>query len=314
MTSLPIFTDAQIVARRPSRNSVTSNRPYAWLCEPEHSAAGKVEDVATVFLTNRECPFRCLMCDLWKNTLSHSVEVGEIPSQIEFALKQLPDAKHIKLYNSGNFFDARAIPPDDLPVIARQVEKFETVIVENHPRLCGEACLRFRDQLNGQLEIAVGLETAHPETLQTLNKRMTRDDFAKAVAFLTSEGIRVRTFILLRPPFQSEAEGLEWAIKSTQFAFECGVSACAIIPTRAGNGIMQDIEAAGNFSPPTLWSLEESLDAGLRMNRGRVFVDLWDIENICYCNRCQDQRVGRLNEMNLAQTILPRVECDCVSS
>ena len=94
--------------------------------------------MATLFLTNRECPFRCLMCDLWKHTLEETVPVGAIPAQIDFALERLPPAKHIKLYNSGNFFDPQAIPREDYAEIARRVRSFDTLIVENHPRLCGD--------------------------------------------------------------------------------------------------------------------------------------------------------------------------------
>ncbi len=72
-----------------------------------------MEPVATVFLTNRECPFRCLMCDLWRNTLTETVPVGAIPAQIDHALLRLPPAKQLKLYNSGSFFDPHAIPPQD---------------------------------------------------------------------------------------------------------------------------------------------------------------------------------------------------------
>ena len=48
------------------------------------------------------------------------------------------DAKHLKLYNSGSFFDGRAIPEEDYPRIASLVSHFETVIVESHPKLIGE--------------------------------------------------------------------------------------------------------------------------------------------------------------------------------
>ncbi|MCA9072398.1 MAG: hypothetical protein KDA84_25915, partial [Planctomycetaceae bacterium] len=71
-----IPTDREIVEARPAKNLVDPNRPYAFLVEPEMAASGQVVDVATVFLTNRECPFRCLMCDLWKNTTDESVPPG----------------------------------------------------------------------------------------------------------------------------------------------------------------------------------------------------------------------------------------------
>ncbi len=315
MTSaLPVISDDGILAQRGPKHARDHTKPYAFLVEPECNAAGGVEDVATVFLTNRECPFRCLMCDLWQNTTDQPVPVGAIPAQIDYAFAQLPalrSARHIKLYNSGNFFDAQAIPPDDLPAIVQRVHGFETVIVENHPKLCGPKCIEFRDALGTQLEIAVGLETVHPKVLPLLNKQMTTDDFRRAVEFLLAHDIRVRTFILLRPPFLSEDEGLEWAVKSTEFAFDCGVSCCAIIPTRAGNGMMERLQTGGHFSPPKFSSLEAALEAGLGMNRGRVFADIWDAERFLPCDACRVARIERMNRMNLNQRLFPPVSCHC---
>ena len=307
----PFFTDREIVAARPPKEPVDSRRPYAYLIERERTAAGRVEDVATLFLTNRECPFRCLMCDLWKHTTDAPVAGGDIPAQIDFALSRLPTARHVKLYNSGNFFDAKAIPPKDHPAIARRIQQFETVIVENHPRLCNERCAAFADRIAGRLEIALGLETAHPVALKHLNKRMTRDDFRRAAELLTTAGIAVRTFILLRPPYLSEEEGIEWALRSLEFAFDAGASCCSVIPTRSGNGIMDELERAGLFHPPSLASLETVLARGIAIGRGRVFADLWDLERFYDCPRCGPERRTRLEQMNYRQEVLPPVACSC---
>src|SRR4051812_32596245 len=137
------MTSAEIIAARGPKNSVDPRRPYAFLVEDERSASGEIVPIATLFLTNRECPFRCLMCDLWQNTTDESVPLGAIPTQIDFALPQLPPARQIKLYNSGNFFDPQAIPPEDHRAIIERVRRFENVIVENHPRLTDDRCLRF---------------------------------------------------------------------------------------------------------------------------------------------------------------------------
>ena len=305
------WSDATILAARPPKNSVDPRRPYAYLVEPECAANGEIEDVATIFLTNRECPFRCLMCDLWQNTTDQRVPVGAIPEQINFALSMLPPARHVKLYNSGNFFDRQAIPADDYLAIAQCVAPFESVIVENHPKLCGDDCLRFRDLLDGNLEIALGLETIHPEVLPRLNKQMTADDFQRAVRLLSDSGIATRAFILLRPPFLDEAAGVEWAIRSIEFAFDAGVQCCSVIPTRDGNGAMERLKLAGSFQPPTIRSLETVLAAGLAMQRGRVFVDLWDADRFFDCAQCGPARRDRLSRMNLEQRLLPAVLCNC---
>lgn len=305
-----ISTD-DILAARSTKNAVEQSRPYAFLVEPERTASGEVEDVATIFLTNRECPFRCLYCDLWKNTTDERVPVGSIPAQIEYALQQLPPAQHIKLYNSGNFFDTQAIPREDWPAIARLVEPFQSVIVENHPKLCDDACLRFRDLIDRPLEIAIGLETVHPEILPKLNKQMTLDDFERAVTFLRRNQIAVRSFILLRPPWLDEQAGIDWALKSIESAFDLDVGCCAVIPSRSGNGIMDRLQMDGEFEEPCITAMETVLDVGIGLQRGRVFMDLWDADRFASCAKCVAKRIDRMQQMNLTQTVLPAVDCDC---
>jgi radical SAM enzyme (TIGR01210 family) len=305
------ITDRWIITNRGKKNDVNPQRPYAWLVEKERTAAGRIEDVAIIFLTNRECPFHCLMCDLWKNTTDETVPSGAIPDQIEWALKQLPSAKHIKLYNSGNFFDHRAIPVEDYEKIAFLVRNFETIIVESHPRLINEKCLYFNDMLKSELQIAMGLETIHPEILPKLNKQMDPGDFQNAVGFLNKHGISVRAFILLRPPFLTESEGVFWAERSIDFAFGVGATCCTVIPVRSGNGAMDLLFKSGFFSPPDIRSLEKVLEYGIGLHSGRVFADVWDIDLFSSCKKCLDQRTNRLIEMNLSQKILEPVVCDC---
>jgi archaeosine synthase beta-subunit len=311
-------TSHQIIKARAAKNTVDPWMPYHFHVEPEYSASGHVDDVATVFLTNRECPYKCLMCDLWKNTTDTSVPVGAVPAQIDFALKRLSPAPHIKLYNSGNFFDPGAIPVADWPAIADRVGSFRTVIVENHPKLCGADCVKFQTLLNDragsdtQLEVALGLETSHEATLATLNKNMTTRDFADACEFLLRHQIQIRAFVLLRPPGVSELDGIMQAIASVRFAFDCGVGCVAVIPTRAGNGIVDEMQQAGTFQPPSLRSLERVIDETVSWNRGRVFADLWEIEQFAGCRECAKQRIERLQQINLSQSILPAIDCcDC---
>jgi radical SAM enzyme (TIGR01210 family) len=310
--------DRWILARRQEiesaeRNVLDPQRPYAFLVEEERSASGEVVPVATVFLTNRECPWRCLMCDLWQNTLTETVPAGAIPAQIDHALSRLPPARQIKLYKSGCFFDPRAIPLDDHAAIAERVRGFERVIVESHPALVGDIgdhCLRFRDRLGATgLEVAMGLETVHPTVGPRLNKRMTLDQFAAAAERLRREDIALRVFILVKPPFLDEAEALYWAERSLDFAMECGATVAALIPTRFGNGALEALAERGEFAPPRLATLEAAAEYGVGLGRGRVFADLWDLERFADCPNCFPERAARLNAMNLRQEIPARVQC-----
>jgi radical SAM enzyme (TIGR01210 family) len=306
-----IFSDQWIVSQRGSKNSVDTTRPYATLVEKERTVSGDIEDTAIIFLTNRECSFRCLMCDLWKNTTDITLPAGAIPDQIEWALERIGSAKHLKLYNSGSFFDGRAIPEQDYEKIASLVAGFETIIVESHPRLIGESTLRLRDMLKPELHVALGLETVKPDLLLRLNKKMTLQDFTHAVNFLNTNGILSRAFILLRPPFLSEQDGIYWAERSLDFAFRLGVECCTIIPVREGNGAMDILLEQGQFSRPDIRSLETVLEYGIGLNTGRVFADLWDLKLFSSCSKCFGSRTERLNIMNLNQILPPKIDCNC---
>lgn len=314
-----------MLAQRPPRAGQRDVfRPHGFFNEQERTADGDVAWFATVFLTNRECPWRCVMCDLWKTTVAERVPVGAIPAQIDHALGQLLPAlaahpSGLKLYNGGSFFDPMAIPPEDDDAIAERAGRFGRVVVECHPAFVGPRCLRFRDRLAaaGQghggratsLEVAVGLETAHEDTLEKLNKRMTLQDFARAARFLKENAVALRVFVLVQPPFQREREALAWATRSVEFAFEQGATAVSLIPTRAGNGAMDVLAGAGQFTPPKLAMVEAALAEGLRLSRGRVFADLWDLERFSSCPDCFGPRQERLRQMNFAQAILPDVPC-----
>jgi len=148
MVELPRLDDAWILAQRGPRNEVDPARPYEYLVEAELSPQGALEDVGTIFITNRECPFRCLMCDLWKNTTTTRVSAGAVAGQIAWALSRLPPVRHVKLYNAGSFFDKQAIPRQDWAEIEAEqalvaanrelITRFEQKIQTTRARIWGE--------------------------------------------------------------------------------------------------------------------------------------------------------------------------------
>jgi archaeosine synthase beta-subunit len=302
--------DRFVLQHRPAKNQLDPYRAYASMWEEERDSSGALASTAVVFITNRECPFRCVMCDLWVDTLDETVPRGAIAGQIRAALAGLPPARQIKLYNAGSFFDPGAIPPDDDDEIAHTVKGFDRVIVESHPAfLAGayeERCLRFRAAISGELEVAIGLETAHPDVLARLNKKMTLEQFRRAASFLREHDIALRVFVLLSPPFMPEAEAVAWACRSLDLARDCGATVTTVIPTRGGNGAMEAI--GDSFHPPRLPALESTLEYGISIGRMRVFADLWNIERFFSCD-CSDARATRLAAMNRGQRPVPDVVC-----
>jgi len=300
--------DAWVLERRGPKRVLDPDRAYASTWEEEADGHGGVVPTSVVFITNRECPFRCVMCDLWVDTLDATVPAGAVPNQIRRALQSLPSARAVKLYNAGSYFDPRAVPPGDDIDVAREVGAYERVIVESHPAFLdgvhAARCLAFRDSLAGALEVAMGLETAHPDVLARLNKRMTLDDFRRAAAFLADAGIALRVFILLNPPFLPADQGLEWACRSLDVAAASGARVCTVIPVRGGNGAMEALDPP--VEPARLSDLELAVEYGLSLGGPIVQADLWNLDRWVRCP-CDGERVRRLTAMNREQRVRPAV-------
>jgi radical SAM enzyme (TIGR01210 family) len=264
------------------------------------------------------------MCDLWRYTIEEDTPPGAIPSQVAAARQQLAAGRepvsHMKLYNAGSFFDPRAVPAADYGGVARAVAGLRRVIVESHPSLVGPRVGRFLEALAREadpgtppaaLEVAMGLETAHPEALDRMNKRMTLDLFAAAADRLAALRVAVRAFVLIFPPFVRAKEQDDWLVRSIEYAFACGASVVSLIPTRPGNGALEALAADGQFRAPTLADVERSTDLAHAHlpGRGRIFIDLWDFDRLAGCAGCAAARRERLHRMNLEQRLAPAVRC-----
>ena len=89
LQATPKATTEWIRSLRAPKPSFDPWVPQAVQIEDERARDGSTASVGTVFITNRECPFTCLMCDLWKYTTDESVPVGAVDRQVESALAQM---------------------------------------------------------------------------------------------------------------------------------------------------------------------------------------------------------------------------------
>jgi radical SAM enzyme (TIGR01210 family) len=286
--------------------------PIAHFWETERLPEGGEIAALTILLAGAECPFTCVYCDLWRETLEGPTPRGGLPAQLRtvlLAVGPLPQPCAAKLYNASNFFEPRAVPLEDEGEILALLAPFSRVTVECHPRLVGRRCLDFAQRLEGDLEVAMGLETVHPEALARLNKGMTLPDFDRAAATLRAAGIGLRAFVLVGAPFVPAAESVEWAVRSAAHAFAAGAERVSLLPVRAGNGAMEDLEEMGEWTPPTLEQLEAALERCLKGPGGIVTADLWEARRFASCPQCADRRLARLARMNGTGRNEPRISC-----
>ena len=291
-------------------------RPVRVLAEDERGADGRPRRWLTVFLAGAECPFGCVFCDLWRHTLDGPTPRGALPAQVRAARAEAAGDFHgLKLYNASNLFEPRAAPPEDDAALAAACGGVAAVIAECHPRLVGERCLAFAELLaaeGARLEVAMGLETVHPEALPRLGKAMDLPLFDRACAALREAGVGIRAFVLVGAPFVPPEESAAWAVRSALHAFAQGAGHVSLIPVRGGTPEMEALAAAGIWTPPTLADLEVALDEALAAAPAGALVtaDLWDLERLLACPRCFEPRRARLKRMNRSGAGEPLPACE----
>ena len=274
--------------------SLSADSPYLVVRETEPDGRGGRVDTTAVFLTASTCPIGCSMCDLHRFTFDHPTPPGAIPRQIRRALPESPGGGWIKLYNSGNFFDPRSIPPADYGEIAQLCSGFERVIVENHPRFGERRAQRFRSQLDQQqLEVAIGLETVQPRWLTRMQKQMTRDQFDQYARQLRQLEIDVRVFLIVGVPGVGVAEAIRWTRLSLRHAIRAGARHASLIPARRGNGWNEFSDPLPRLSLDDWLELQQTAIADAE-GQATVTVDLWDLEP-------DDPKVEQLKQMNWTQ-------------
>ena len=175
--------DERIRSLRPKKKYVDPFEAHGSLLETERRPDGTTESALTVFLAGAECAFTCSFCDLWKFSIDGPTPSGALTAQLEGAIAGIK-ADRLKLYNASNFFDTRSVPLEDLHRIADLASSFDALTVESHANTISPRVAEFAHAVSGRLEVAVGLETIHPDAAAKLNKKLDLARFDRAAEFL----------------------------------------------------------------------------------------------------------------------------------
>ena len=186
--------------------------------------------------------------------------------------------------------------------------------MESHANTIGARVVEFARAVPGRLEVAVGLETIHPDAASKLNKKLDLARFDRAAEFLRENGIDLRVFVLLGVPHVPATESVEWTVRTVEYAVARGASVVSVIPVRGGNGEMERLEGIGDFVPPRLSQLEDALDRCRDFSNAVVTADLWDAERLLACDSCSAERIARLQRQNHTGIVEARIKCsNCVA-
>jgi hypothetical protein len=127
------------------------------------------------------------------------------------------DGDEVKVFGSGSFLDERQVPSEARRYFIAECRRLNVakVTVESRPEFITPSVLREFEGL--RLTVAMGLEAADDALLKKLNKGYGTVEYASAAKVVRDAGFKVRTYLLVNPPFVSDVrasidKGVEYAL------------------------------------------------------------------------------------------------------
>jgi radical SAM enzyme (TIGR01210 family) len=257
----------------------------AALFDTDHSAVwkGKPAGRAIVELRSSGCEWAltsggCTMCgEQAVTTRGKTVSPDEQVRQLARVLEDRSFAQHpiLCIYNSGSFFNESELPPhvrDRMIGLVAKTKGIEKLILETRPEyLTPQAVEDVAKLLEGKtLEIAVGLETKSDEIRELcVNKNFTLQQFREHVEEICRL-VPVLIYVLIKPPFLTEQEGIDDAIATARFALEeLGASAVSFEPlSKQRHTLVERLCDRHLWRLPWLWSVVEVIQGAHSIAEG----------------------------------------------
>lgn len=199
------------------------------------------------------------MCGYNNDASPEPVTSEALISQFKSAMEKFDGYKMIKIFNSGSFFDEREVPLEARTRILEELNELEVrVVIESRPEFITETNLEQASSITKDLEIAIGLETANGRVNKLcINKGFGFEEYTTAARLIRKHGLRLRTYLLLKPPFLTEKYAIE-DVWGTMEKIRPITDVISINPVNVQKGtLVEKLWKNGQYRPPWLWSIFE---------------------------------------------------------
>jgi len=249
------------------QQSWDASEPATVYVTPEVLADGATCSAVTVILRTKGCHWwwssGCTFCGYFNDTRD-DVTSTDLHAQWEAAkvkFDQFAEQAMVKVYTSGSLLEDREIPVDFQETVLRDcAELGKELIVESRCEQLTEEKLAWATGINPSFTVAIGLEAYDDEVLRFhVNKGFTTSSWDRAVTNLESFNLRVKTYLMFKPPFMSEVDALDHSVKWIE-AVAHRSDEISVNPMNIQRGTVIDrLHRHNEYRPPWLWSLVEMI-------------------------------------------------------
>ena len=250
------------------RESWDATEPATVYKTPEILPDGTHCTAATVIFRTRGCAWwwksGCTFCGYF-NDVRDDVTADDLFAQWDEAKRRLDDfegCSMVKVYTSGTFFEDRENPPEWQEAILKEThERGLHLVIEAQAQMCTPEKIAWVAERHPGCTVAIGLEAYDDAVLRFhVNKGFSTKQWHRSIDMLRENGLRVKTYLLFKPPFMSEGDALEltskWVSEVAPLSDDVSVN-----PMNIQRGTIVDrLYRNREYRPPWLWSLVEMLE------------------------------------------------------
>ena len=263
----------------------------------------------------------CSMCGYFNDSMWKDVSDEDLLKQFENAMKSYSNQRFVKIFTSGSFLDDNEITPIvRKQILNKLVETTDKISVESRPEYIDDKTLNEIKSIIAlkKFEIGVGLETASDYIRKNcLNKGFTFNDYKNAADKLKKYDIDLKTYVLIKPPFLTEKESIEDAIKTVEKIKKI-TNSISFNPTNVQrNTVINFLWKRKQYRPAWLFSIVEILKESKKIvsNIGLkcAIVGGGNIRGAHNCESCDSKFLKAISEFSLLQEVdvFNELYCEC---
>ncbi|MHA2036588.1 MAG: archaeosine biosynthesis radical SAM protein RaSEA [Promethearchaeota archaeon] len=328
--------------KRKQNSSIDLNRPVSFWIKKDR-LIHEIGKELTIILRTKGCSWSlgetggCTMCGYVLDANIEDVNQNHIRNQLDYVLNNKTneisednEKFSLKIFNSGSFFDEFEISEETRQYIYEKVASINNIkefTIESRIEYINAENLKdLTEKLNGKYtEVAIGLETVNDYIRNFyINKGMRFEDFKKKLQICKDNGVGIKAYLLLKPPFLTETGAIDDCVNSIKKLIDLQVNTISINPLNIQRGTLAEyLWYQNKYRPPWFHSLFKVLRKSLTqedLTKVRVISDpsgagtKRGIHN-CLQRECEKTAQTKLQQFVFSQELASlensESECDC---
>ncbi len=229
----------------------------------------KIYDALVIILGTKGCRWAwmgsgggCVYCGyVYKNPREGGDLLKQIDNVISRTEKNARNINVIKIFTSGSFLDdfevEKSVRYKILEILLEKYSNLKIIQLEARPEhLLVPGRLDELKHIDADIYFNIGLESADDQILRLINKGFTFKIYQKALEKAHENGYKMKTYLMLKQPFQTEAEAINDTISSGYKVLEMGSDALSVNPMVVYSyTLVEFLWKRGLYRPPWLNSV-----------------------------------------------------------